>query len=197
MATSQRHAFIDWMKAIGMFLIVFGHVIGSPQHIFNEFTQPIYTKQLGVAFFIFIMGWSLANETSGNWLRILYKRLFPVYFYGIGIALVVSAINWFVVGDLNESNYRPFIFGINVFLNYFPANPSTWYIGTYIHVLFFWALVLRNIQINKWWLIAAMLCEIIVRASLITVDKDFIAYMLLPNWLGVFLLGYCFANKGG
>ncbi|MBX2857505.1 MAG: acyltransferase [Cellvibrionaceae bacterium] len=196
MAHSQRQAFIDWMKVIGMFLIVFGHVIGSHEHLFNQFTQPIYTKQLGVAFFIFIMGWGLANETSSDWLQVVYKRLFPIYFYGVGIALVVSVISWFTANDLNESNYLPFAFGANVLLNYFPANPSTWYIGTYFHVLLLWAVLLRHISFNKWWFLAAIVCEVVVRALLIAANKDFIAYMLLPNWLGVFLLGYCLAKQG-
>ena len=43
-----RIFFIDWMKDLGMFLIVYGHVAGdSIAHV----THP-YRKQLGVAFFI-------------------------------------------------------------------------------------------------------------------------------------------------
>lgn len=194
MTTHQRQAFIDWMKALGMLLIVIGHVIGSPDHMFNEMTQPIYTKQLGVAFFIFIMGWSLAND-RGSWLKVVFNRLFPVYFYGIAMALIMSVINWFAIGDISESNYLPFFAGVNVLFDFFPANPSTWYIGTYLHVLLFWALILRHVKLTPWLMLAGMIFEIGFRAVLISLDIQTIAYMVLPNWLSVFLLGYWFASS--
>ncbi|MDO3722670.1 acyltransferase [Marinobacter sp. chi1] len=194
MGPTERQAFIDWMKALGMLLIVTGHVIGSPHAMFNEVTQPIYTKQLGVAFFIFIMGWGLTRET-GPWFQVLFKRLFPIYFYGIACALVLSFIFWFTKGDINESNYLPFIGGANVFLNYFPANPTTWYIGTYLHVLLLWAMVLRGKTITPALIIGALIFEISFRTLLVYLNKDFMAYMMLPNWLSVFLLGMWLANK--
>ena len=46
----------------GKLLIVFGHVIGDPQNPYNLVTQPAYTKQVGVALFVFITGWGLANN---------------------------------------------------------------------------------------------------------------------------------------
>ncbi|WP_343074996.1 acyltransferase family protein [sulfur-oxidizing endosymbiont of Gigantopelta aegis] len=60
----KHQHFVDWMKALGMFLIVYGHVVGNPLNIFNLISQPVYTKQIGVAFFVFITGWSLANESK-------------------------------------------------------------------------------------------------------------------------------------
>ncbi|QSP93853.1 acyltransferase [Marinobacter salinisoli] len=194
MVTTERQAFIDWMKAIGMFLIVTGHVVGSPHAMFNEVAQPIYTKQLGVAFFIFIMGWGLARE-RGDWMPVLFKRLFPIYFYGIICALILSGIFWFTKGDINESNYLPFFAGINVFFNYFPANPTTWYIGTYLHVLLVWALFLRGKSITPALFGCAFVFEIVFRAALTYINKDFMAYMMLPNWLSVFLMGMWLSDK--
>lgn len=191
---SERQAFIDWMKALGMLLIVTGHVIGSPFAMFNEATQPIYTKQLGVAFFIFIMGWGLARE-SGSWVQVLFKRLFQIYFFGISCALLLSVVFWFATGDLNESNYLPFIAGVNVLVNYFPANPTTWYIGTYLHVLLFWAVLVRHIRVTPLLMLVALLFEMLVRGYLISLDKDFVAYMTLPNWLTVFLLGCWLSDR--
>lgn len=184
----RRQAFIDWMKALGMFAIVVGHVIGSPYHIFNLVSQPIYTKQLGVCFFIFIMGWSLANEKRDTF-HVVFKRAFPIYFYGLVFALVMSVINYFSVGNLTESNYLPLFLGANVFFNFFPANPTTWYIGTYLHVLLFWFLFMRNRPITKELVLVAVVIEILVRAALIYQDLDFVAYMTLPNWLTIFVLG--------
>ncbi len=184
----QRQAFIDWMKATGMFAIVVGHIIGSPYHIFNLVSQPIYTKQLGVCFFIFIMGWSLAHEKSNSF-QVVFKRAFPIYFYGALFAILMSAYNYYNVGNLNESNYLPFFLGANVLFNFFPANPTTWYIGTYLHVLLFWFLFMRNRQIGLGHVGIAIIIEIVVRASLIYQDLDFVAYMTLPNWLTIFVLG--------
>ena len=186
--------FIDWMKAWGMLLIVVGHVIGDPYAVFNLSSQPIYTKQIGVAIFIFVMGWSLANETRAPF-RVFYNRLFAMYFYGIACALILSAYFWFKIGDLAESNYLPFVAGANVLLNYFPANTTTWYIGTYFHLVVLWLFFLRNRHITMRHLGVAFLVETACRTILLWQHVDFIAYMTLPNWLMVFVLGMYFVGR--
>ncbi len=184
----KHQSFVDWMKAMGMLLIVTGHVFGDPFHIFNSVSQPIYTKQLGVAFFVFITGWSLANETRDGF-RVVFNRIFPIYFYGFLFAVLLSTVYFSVGADINESNFLPFIGGINVFFNYFPANPTTWYIGTYLHLLLFWFFFIRGKEIGKRHLVMAFLFENIVRCTLLYWDQNMVAYMLLPNWLTVFILG--------
>ena len=184
----KHQGFIDWMKASGMLLIIIGHVVGSPYHIFNMVSQPVYSKQLGVCFFIFVMGWSLANENRTSF-KVVFDRVFPVYFYGILIAVLLSSIYIFTKNDINESNYLPFFLGINVFFNNFPANPTTWYIGTYLHILLFWYFFIQNREIKKSHIFSAFLIENLIRSTLIATDNSFIAYMLLPNWLTVFMLG--------
>jgi hypothetical protein len=191
----QSHQnFIDWMKAAGMFLIVFGHVVGDPFNIYNQITQPVYTKQLGVAFFVFITGWSLANDNRSG-IRVVFNRIFPVYFYGVLFSLLLSFIFFFTKHDINESNYLPLIFGVNVLFNFFPANPTTWYIGTYIHLILFWYFFMRNKEIQKRHLVLAFVAENIIRYALIANGKGFIAYMLLPNWLSIFVLGSYLHSK--
>ncbi|MEW6428230.1 MAG: acyltransferase [Thermodesulfobacteriota bacterium] len=177
--------FIDWMKAVGMFFIVFGHVVGDP---FNQFTQPVYPKQLGVAFFVFAMGWSLANDHRAG-LRLVFSRLFPVYFWGISFALLLSAVFLITKGNANLSNYEPFVLGGNVILNSFPANPTTWYIGTYLHLLLFWTFFLQGKPLKARHIFAAFVMELLCRALLLGTGRLFTTYMLLPNWLTVFLLG--------
>jgi hypothetical protein len=183
--------YIDWMKAVGMFFIVFGHLVGPP---FNQFTQPIYPKQLGVAFFVFIAAWGLANDSRPR-LRVLFNRLFPVYLFGIAIALAQSVLFLFTRSSANLSNYLPFFFGVNVLFDNFPANPTTWYIGTYLHLLLFWCFFLRGKAITKAHIFFALFCEILIRSLILASGKAYIAYMLLPNWLTVFLLGMYLAQK--
>lgn len=190
----QRQGFIDWMKALGMLVIVIGHVVGDPNNLFNLISQPIYTKQLGVCLFIFIMGWSLANECRTDF-RVVFNRLVPIYFYGLSCTLLLSFIFIFTKGDINESNYVPFFFGINVLLNNFPANPTTWYIGTYIHILFFWYFCLRGKPITKKLVVQGFIVECATRAVLLVMNQDFVAYMILPNWLTVFLIGGYLSTK--
>jgi fucose 4-O-acetylase-like acetyltransferase len=190
-----RQSFIDWLKAIGMLAIVIGHVVGSPYEVFNLVSQPVYTKQLGVCFFIFIMGWSLAHEHSTSF-KVVFKRVFPVYFYGLVFALILSGIYFITINDINESNYLPFFLGINVFFNHFPANPTTWYIGTYLHILLLWFAFFRGHQITKRHLLISIIIEISIRALFLYLDKDFVAYMFIPNWLTVFMLGgYLYQKK--
>ena len=100
-----RIFFIDWMKSLGMFLIVYGHVAGdSIAHV----TPPIYGKQLGVAFFIFVIGWGLARESRQR-VQVVYNRLFPVLFLGLGCAIALSGVVFVMQRDLNESNYLPLL----------------------------------------------------------------------------------------
>lgn len=190
----KHQSFVDWMKALGMLLIVVGHIFGGTDYIFNTVSQPVYTKQLGVAFFVFITGWSLANETRHG-LEVIYNKIFPVYFYGFSFAVLLSTIYFFIGHDINESNYLPFIGGINVFLNYFPANPTTWYIGTYLHLLIFWFYFIQGKTIGKQHIAGAFVIENAVRCLLLSWDQNMTAYMLLPNWLTVFLLGMYLHNK--
>ncbi|MGS2721750.1 acyltransferase family protein [Paraglaciecola aestuariivivens] len=181
----NRVDFVDWLKAVGMFLIVFGHYFGDP---FDQFTQPIYPKQLGVAFFVFVMGWGLASETRPKW-QVVYNRLFPMYFWGLAIALFISAIFMLTKGHPAITNYLPFFAGINVLGDFFPSNPTTWYIGTYLHILLFWALVMRKVTLSLPLLLLVCLSEIAIRSVFIDIDRLFTGYMLISNWLTVFCLG--------
>jgi len=181
----NRVDFIDWLKAVGMFLIVFGHYFGEP---FGQFTQPIYFKQLGVAFFVFVMGWGLAQESRPHW-QVLYNRIFPMYFWGLAIALFISVIFMFTKGHPAISNYLPFFAGINVLGNFFPSNPTTWFIGTYLHLLLLWVFLLRKIKISLGLILVVMLAEWLIRAFWIDIDRLYTGYMLFTNWMSILLLG--------
>jgi fucose 4-O-acetylase-like acetyltransferase len=177
--------FIDWMKAIGISLIVLGHVAAS---FTDGLTPPIYPKQLGVAFFLFAMGFSLAREGRPRW-EVVRNRLFEVYFFGFVCAVLLSVIAYVAHGALYGSNYLPFLGGVNVVFNNFPVNPTTWYIGTYLHFLLLWALVLRHVRMTPRLLAISIASEIAVRATLVATLGTFVAYMMVPNWISVFLFG--------
>jgi len=195
MPSNLKHQnFIDLMKAVGMFLIIYGHIVGDPLNLYNQITQPIHTKQIGVAFFVFFTGWGLANNTRPA-LRTVFNRIFPFYFYGILFAMFLSVLFFFMKDDTNPSNYMPFVLGVNVFFNYFPANPTTWYIGTYLHILLFWYFFMQGKTVTKWHLVLAFVVENVVRCIFMSMGQDYIAYMLLPNWLTVFLLGMYLHEK--
>ena len=195
MPTNIKHQdFIDLMKAVGMFLIIYGHIVGDPSNLYNLLAQPVHTKQLGVAFFVFLTGWGLANNTNQP-LRAVFNRIFPFYFYGILFSIFLSVLFLFIKDDTNPTNYMPYILGVNVFFNYFPANPTTWYIGTYLHMLLFWYFFMQGRTIRKRHLVLAFIVENAVRSLFMFFEQDYIAYMFLPNWLTIFLLGMYFHQK--
>ena len=175
---------IDWLKSIGMMLILLGHLAGGYT---NDLSPPIYPKQLGVAFFVFAMGYSLAGETRSR-REVLFNRLFEMILWGVGIAIVVSLVTFASSGRLALSNYMPFAFGANVVVNHFPANPTTWYIGTYIHLLCIWCIV-RPLKVTRSVFLLVLVLEVVSRALLIRNAGLFVAYMLFPNWLGVLCAG--------
>jgi hypothetical protein len=173
------------MKCIGIFLIVFGHA-GAWTH--GNLTPPIYLKQLGVAFFMFVLGFSLARESRPS-IRVVYNRLFEVFLYGVGLAVLLSIIGLATDGNPLKSNYLPFLLGANVvLLDDFPANPTTWFIGTYIHAVLLWALVLRRVRIRGWMIALTIIAEIPIRAGLMA-NASHLPYMALTNWATVFLMG--------
>lgn len=192
MPTTPRFPFVDSMKALGMALIVYGHVAHAST---LPLTPPIYLKQLGVAFFLFVTGFTLARERRGPFAAVVH-RLRPVYGYGIALALVISLIGAATGTGLALSNYLPFAGGANVVRDAFPANPTTWYIGTYVHVLLLWALWLRHATIRPWMIAAAVAVEIPVRALLVAYAGPYVAYMLFTNWTAVFLLGMYHGQQG-
>lgn len=192
---TRHYHFIDWLKAFGMLLILLGHVFGSTEILYNQISAPIYTKQLGVAFFVFIAGWSLANDQRSP-IRIVFNRLFPIYFFGLACAISISIIGLLTGTDPNESNYLPFILGLNVFQNYFPANPTTWYFGLYIHLILFWYFFMAHRQITLTHVFIGLVIEIALRAVLVEQDIKFIAYMIVPNWFTPFLLGAYLRRSG-
>jgi hypothetical protein len=177
--------FLDWLKAVGISLIVWGHVAAATT---TTWTPPVYPKQLGVAFFVFAMGYTLPQTRRKVWAAV-YHRYVEVFLFGSVCALLMSGVGLFQRGDLAESNYLPLVLGLNVFMNAFPANPTTWFIGTYLHLLLFWALFLRKVRITLALLAGSCLLEILGRTLLVQWAGSFVAYMLILNWFTVFLLG--------
>jgi fucose 4-O-acetylase-like acetyltransferase len=185
-------AWIDWLKAIGITLIVLGHVAHGA---LAALVPPIYPKQFGVAMFIYASAYGLARERRASW-RAVANRLFEMFLFGMAVAGILSAIGYASDGDLRESNYLPFAAGLNVGLDYFPANPTTWFIGMYVQLLVVWALVLRRLGISAGLIAAAAAGEVVIRALLMERAGDFIAYMNVSNWLTVFLIGMLHGTRG-
>lgn len=185
-----EYPFIDWMKALGMFYIVWGHVSSTTNHL----TPPILSKQLGVCFIMFVLGFSLARETRPT-KQVCFNRAFEIYWFGILCALVISVIQYCRIGRPNATNYLPFLLGVNVVFDHFPANPTTWFIGTYCHALIFWALVLRGVRLRLWMIIGWAAAEILIRSVLMGAAGNFIAYQTLPNWMTILLLGTYFGQQ--
>jgi hypothetical protein len=177
--------FVDWMKTVGLGLIVLGHV---GHNVIVLATPPFYPKQLGVAFFVFATGYTLAGERRGA-LQTVVTRWFDVWAWGLLFALLMTAIGLGVFGDANPSDYLPLAGGLNILFNNFPANPTTWYIGSYLHLLIVWALVFRGRKIGAAAFVAIVLVEIAVRAVLVPAFGQFVAYQLFVNWLTVLAFG--------
>jgi hypothetical protein len=163
-------------------------------------TPPIYVKQLGVAFFVFATGFTLARERRAVG-EALISRLFPVYLFGLAVAGLITTLGLVSGAGLASgsglalSNYLPFLAGANVVFDHFPANPTTWYVGTYLHILVVWALWLRHQRVGSRLVVGALLLEIPIRAALIMWAGPYVAYMLLTNWITVLLLGMLWGRQ--
>src|SRR5262249_3513572 len=149
---------------------------------------PISPKQIGVALFLYAAGYGLAREQRATSYA-LYRRLFDMYLFGLAAALILSVIGLAHDGNALESNYLPFVGGVNVALDNFPANPTTWFIGAYLHILLVWAFVLRRLDLRRRTVMMIFAGEVIVRAARIQSAGAFVAYMNVSNWITVFALG--------
>ena len=176
---------LDWLKASGICLIVYGHVAHATT---VSWVPPIYVKQFGVAFFLFATGFALARERRAPFTALI-TRLTPVYLFGLTTAISITVIGLLFGTGLEPSNYLPFAGGANVVFNNFPANPTTWYLGTYIHALLLWALVFSRHQPGPAIIALALAIEIPARIVLQQSAGPYVAYMLLTNWLAVFVAG--------
>ena len=176
-----------------MFLIVFGHVVGGDV---NMLTPPIYHKQWGVTLFLFATGYTLARERRPTW-RVVINRLFEILLIGLLFALASTAVSLARGDGALISNYSPFVFGANVLVDHFPANPTTWYIGTYIHLIALWAIWGRHLRPTPSLLLIVACVEVLVRAVVWSAAGGFIAYMVVPNWMTVWLLGVYAAQRHG
>lgn len=175
----------DWMKAAGILLIVYGHVAHATT---VTWAPPIYVKQFGVAFFLFAAGFTLARAKRTP-VEVVLSRLFPVYLFGLATAIGITAAGLAQGSGLASSNYLPFMAGANVVFDNFPANPTTWYLGTYIHALLLWACWLSRHRLGAAAIGVALAIEISARIALLTWVGPYVAYMSLTNWLGVFVAG--------
>lgn len=187
----REHA-IEWLKAAGITIIVVGHLIVAPP---DRFTFPIYPKQIGVALFMFVLGWNLGKEHRDRG-QVLFHRMFPMYLFGLGCAVVVGIPVFLTNGNVQLSNLLPFMLGMNVFFDFFPANPTTWFIGTYFHALVFWFFIAHRLTVRPWHLVMFLVGEIAARAWVMTTGASYVAYMMLPTWLTPFFLGVWMCRKG-
>ena len=176
---------LDWLKAVGISLIVYGHVAHATT---VPWVPPIYVKQFGVAFFLFAAAFTLARERRAP-LEAVLSRLMPVYLFGLATAAIVTAAGAVFGTGLAPSNYLPFMAGANVAFNNFPANPTTWYLGTYIHALILWACFFSRRRLGSGAIVVALAIEIPARIVLYDLGGPYVAYMALTNWLAVFVAG--------
>jgi peptidoglycan/LPS O-acetylase OafA/YrhL len=182
---------LDWLKAIGITLVVYGHVAHAST---VAWTPPIYVKQLGVSLFLFATGFTLARERRPA-VAVLVRRLLPVYLYGLATAAAITMIGLVGHTGLAPSNYLPFLGGANVVFDHFPANPTTWYLGTYLHAVVLWAVWLQRVRVGPAMILVAIAIEIPARALLTSWAGPYVAYMLLTNWLAVFLAGLAWGAR--
>jgi hypothetical protein len=184
--------FADWMKAAGMALIVWGHVAAATT---PGLTPPFNLKQLGVAFFVFLSGFTLAREQRPSF-QVVFNRWFEVFVIGLCAAVMWSGFALVARGDANPSNFLPLAGGLHLIDDAFPANPTTWYIGTYLHLLVLWAVVLRGRRITGGWLLAWLPVEVALRVAVMLGPGLYVGYMQLGNWVGVLLLGLYLGRRG-
>ena len=186
-----RYDFLEWLKAIGITFVIYGHVAHATT---VPLTPPVYLKQFGVICFLFATTFTLARDTRPTSAAV-FTRLFPIFLFGLSTAATLTAIGALTGTSLLPSNYLPFTLGANVVFDHFPANPSTWYLGTYIHLILLWALVRGRLRVRLWMVFAALLVEVPVRAALIMLAGSYVAYMALTNWLAVCLFGLWWGGR--
>lgn len=188
-ANVYKKDWVDILKCFSIFIVVLGHC-GLD---LKEYFQPRSLEALGVAPFFFLLGYNLILSRKKK-LNILISRLFGLYLWGLSAAFLQSFLNMWLHGNFVESNFLPFIFGINSFFPNaaVPGNPVLWFVGAYTHfVLLF--LVFRTFPlIGTKTILTAMLVEILIRLGSGTIYNS---YTFFLNWISIFLMGVYVAQN--
>src|SRR3954463_3672595 len=71
----RLYPFVDWMKALGMTVIVYGHVTRA-----GPLTPPTYPKQIGDVFFLCASGFTRARDRRPV-VHAVYTRLFQTWLF--------------------------------------------------------------------------------------------------------------------
>lgn len=184
-----RKDWIDILKCFSIFIVVLGHC-GLD---LKEYFQPRSLEALGVAPFFFLLGYNLIVSRKKK-INILISRLFDLYLWGLVAAFLQSLLNMWLRGNFVESNFLPFIFGINSFFPNaaVPGNPVLWFVGTYTHFVLLFLLFRTFPVIGIKTILAAILVEILVRLGNGTIYNS---YTFFLNWISIFLMGIYVAQN--
>lgn len=185
---SNYRDWIDVLKFFSILLVVIGH---SGLDL-KEYLRPTSLEALGVGPFFLILGYNLSRSKRCK-RDILIFRLFDLYFWGILAAILQATLNWYIRGNFSESNFLPFMLGINSFFpdHAVPGNPVLWFVGAYTHFVLLFVLVKRMPRITRIMLLTAMCLEIVIRCQDGVIYRS---YTLFLNWISLFGLGVFISN---
>jgi len=111
-----------------MAFIVWGHVAAATT---PKLSPPFNLKQLGVAFFVFLCGHSLARERRSP-MQVVFNRYFEVFFWGLTGAVLWSMVMLFLKGDANLSNFLPLAGGLQLMDDAFPAGRQNYWKSNFL-----------------------------------------------------------------
>lgn len=189
MDINSNRKWIDNLKIIGIFIIVLGHY----GFYIKGFIKPDVFAKFGVGSFFLILGYNL-YRSSKTGLELIFSRLFKLFFVGLLAAILQSSLQFYKDGNIVESNYLPFILGINTFfLNAsVPGNPVLWFIGAYFDFVLVSSLIIKRLKANTSLIILSFFIEVLVRLS---GDVLYDTYTFFLSWLTVFSIGMFIAQN--
>jgi len=189
MKRTNYRQWIDILKFLSISIVVVGHC-GLD---LKDYFRPRSLEALGVAPFFFLLGFNLKISRRPK-LNMAVSRLYSLYLWGIIAGLLQSSLNFYLTGNFVESNFLPFMFGINSFFPNaaVPGNPVLWFVGAYTHFVLLFLLFRTFPVIGIKTILAAILVEILVRLGSGTVYNS---YTFFINWISIFLMGIYVAQK--
>lgn len=150
--SSNRFYWLDWMKAIGIGLIVYGHFFSL---------YDIYVYVFSVPLFFLISGFLTKRETDNKvfWKKITYNLVMPLLIICI-INYLIRLVRVYIIYSKIPEN--PLLFIIQMFVGIHRAVGTFWFVYTLIilKVIFQYT---KKTYLHVLWTIIFLICAYLIK----------------------------------
>lgn len=180
---NQRESWVDYAKAIGIILVVYGHVarglhnsqITMNEHFYKLADNFVYSFHMPLFFFL-----------SGLYfVKSFDKRTTKEFVFSKIDTIVYPYILWSLIQGLTEATLSAYTYGTvtyaEVFVLLWQPRAQFWFLYALVLIFLFSAITYRYFKINKTSIFLFM-------SFVLLISKSYFPYMLFTNYIFTYLI---------